>query len=306
MVSLTSNCASMIAATEIRTRPDWPHQACALRSNEVMHRAPTRSAGRSPTPQVVVFTRLTDSLDVTLDDSLGDRADALSILAGEGVAIVFFSARTRLELGVIQQRLGIREPIVCESGAAVVVPDGYFSFAVDGGRRVAGCDVIEFGESHVSVTHLLRAVAKRVGLRVVGFADLSVSEVASELELPLLLARLVKLREYEEMIRLPDGEPVARMQFEKGLRAAGLCLTPAGARYARVSATADMATAIRTLGDLYRKADRHVRLIGLGQSDEDCSMLSVMDYPVIAPRVDSIVEAVHRIAGGDPRAWRFA
>jgi mannosyl-3-phosphoglycerate phosphatase len=296
----------MVAAAEIRTRPDGRKPPRALRSVKVMQRFPARSGKSSRTPPVVVFTDVSDSLEVSLDDCLGERADALSILAGEGVPIVFYSDRTRLELGVVQQRLGVREPIVCESGAAVYVPDGYFSFAIGGGRRVVGCEVMEFGETHVNVVNRVNGIAKRLGLSVVGFADMSVGEVAADLKLPLLLARLTKFREYEEIIRLVDSQPAARMQLEKALRAAGLCLVPAGAGYERVSATADAGDAIRTLGHLYRRADRNVRLIGLGRSAGDRSLLAIMDYPVIAPRADSIVETVHRAATGDPHARRFA
>lgn len=249
-------------------------------------------------PRVVVFTGVEDSLDVSADACLGDRAGALATLAGEGVPIVFYSARTRLELGTVQQRLGIHDPMVCESGAALLIPIAYFPFPVEGGRRIAGYDVVEFGEPHDDIVGRLRGAARRLGLRVVGFADLSVSEVAADRRLPLLQARLAKFREYEEIVRLVDAGPAGRAQFERALRASGLYLTPADPGYERVSATAGAAPAIKALSHLYRLADRNIRLIGVEPPGGDRSLLNVMDYAVMASAA-SLVETVHRIAGGD-------
>src|SRR5262249_9530847 len=57
-------------------------------------------------------------------------ANAPAMLARERISVVLVSSMTRAELEMVQQTIALREPFICESGAALLVPHGYFSFAV--------------------------------------------------------------------------------------------------------------------------------------------------------------------------------
>jgi len=61
--------------------------------------------------------------------------------------------------------------------AAVLIPDGYFSFEVPCDRRLPGYHVIEFGRPYAEVVEVLHRTADRLEIGVVGFSDQSVEQV---------------------------------------------------------------------------------------------------------------------------------
>ena len=68
----------------------------------------------------------------------------------------------------------------------------------------------------------MHGAAARLGIEVVGFSDMSVEDVAIECDLPLLRARLAKLREYTEPFRVVNARPSMLPRLARALRAAGL------------------------------------------------------------------------------------
>lgn len=178
-----------------------------------------------PTP-AIVFVDIDSAPSVRRFDR-GDRlAGLLETLAVRRITLVLCSRRTRAEVESIRQGLGIFHPFVCENGAAAFIPERYFGSELDNTRKVGGYQAVEFGSPYERVVETLRRVADRLGLRVQGFHDMSVDQVSRERGLPLLEARLAKLREYSEPFRLLSANPVAEYRLLKALGAAGLtCIT---------------------------------------------------------------------------------
>ena len=67
-------------------------------------------------------------------------------------------------LELIQRALGISHPFMCENGAALVIPRGYFSFGVTDAVEVAGREVVEFGRPYADVVAALQRTASRLTL----------------------------------------------------------------------------------------------------------------------------------------------
>jgi predicted mannosyl-3-phosphoglycerate phosphatase (HAD superfamily) len=96
-----------------------------------MHSEPVSplSADIFPTPgspSLVVFT----SVDGTLTDDTGSCAavrPALDLLAAEGVPVVLAAHHAAAELMELQRGLGSPHPFICDGGAAMHVPNGYFA-----------------------------------------------------------------------------------------------------------------------------------------------------------------------------------
>src|SRR5262249_44541472 len=114
-----------------------------------------------PSVPVVVFTDVDDSL---LTPSTNRAIDPHETLGRENITLVLCSSKTCAELEIVQQELGIRHPFICESGAAVFVPHGYFPFEVPRDRDGAGYHVIEFGMPYVHVVDVLHRTASHLGV----------------------------------------------------------------------------------------------------------------------------------------------
>lgn len=205
---------------------------------------------------VVVFTDVDDAL-LDAPRSRAAVIEADDRLARGQIALVFCSSKTRAELEAVRQDLSIFHPFICENGAGVFVPQGYFPFDVPYAREVAGYQAVEFGRPYADVIQILHRVAERLGIEVLGFSDMSVEQVAGECGMPLLRARLAKLREYGERFQIVSGTPSARGRLRKALQAAHLVCT-IGVPYCYVGSPVDPDPGIGLLTALYRCARREV------------------------------------------------
>jgi mannosyl-3-phosphoglycerate phosphatase len=233
-----------------------------------------------PVPSIVVFCDLDDTLfephTFSVDTSIHR---ALDRFESERVPLVFCSSKTRAELELIQQELGITQPFICENGAAVFVPRGYFGFDVTQGIDIAGYEVVEFGKPYGEVVASLHRAADRLRVEVVGFSDMSVEDVAIDCDLPLFQARLAKLREYNEPFRVVDAKAGALPRLFKTLRAAGLECTNRG-RYHHVGAIRRDIGGRFLLG-LYRRMFGELVTVAFGDHGSAVPLLRQADVALV-------------------------
>lgn len=252
-----------------------------------------------PSPPVLVLCDLDDTLFEPHTLSVDASAHrALDRIAHERIPIVFCSSKTRAELELIQQKLGIHHPFICESGAAVFIPLGYFGVSVAPARHLAGYEVAEFGKPYAEVVGSLHRAAERLRMEVLGLHDMSVEQVALECDLPLLQARLAKLREYNEMFRVVDGRPGALVRLCKTLRAAGIDCTSRGRYHHTGTIASDIAS--RFLCGLYRRAFGEVLTVAFGDHASTVPLLRHADVPLVVQ--DGVNEATARLLTAVPRA----
>ncbi len=248
-----------------------------------------------PVPPIVVFCDLDDTLfepHTFAVDALTRRAFAR--LEDEHVPVVLCSSKTRAELELIQQGLGISQPFICETGAATFIPRGYFAFGVGQVRDAGGYEVIEFGKTNAEVVATLRRIASRVGIDIVGFSDMSVEDVAIDCGLSLLQARLAKLREYSEQFRVVDATPGAVRRLFTGLNAAGLECTSRG-RYHLVGSIRHDAGG-RFLRGLYRRAFGDIAIVVFGGHGSTTPSLRRANVPLVVESAAS-KQATRLLAG---------
>jgi mannosyl-3-phosphoglycerate phosphatase len=233
-----------------------------------------------PRLPIVVFSDVDGVLRHPHVHSCTEAARALQQLRREDVPLALCSSHTRAEVEWIQQELGIRHPFVCESGGAAFIPAGYFEFAVPGARDLAGYQAVEFGRPYAEVARTLHRTAERLRIEIVGFGDMSVEEVARDCRLPLLQARLSKLREYGERFRVLEPGEATRARLFRALSAARLrCI--ARDRYDQVGAPVDNSIGVRALLGLYNRARGPVLTVGLVDELADEKALHFVNRRVI-------------------------
>jgi mannosyl-3-phosphoglycerate phosphatase len=158
-------------------------------------------------------------------------------------------------------------------------------------RDIAGYQALEFGKPYAEVVQSLRETAGRVAVDVIGFSDMSVEQVATECRLPLLRARLAKLRDYVEAFRFVDRTSDRRQRLLNALSAEGLRCASRG-EYEYVGAATGAAKAIKTLRSLYRQSLGAVHTMGMADAYGDDELLSLTDSQVIVHDDDSVAGAV--------------
>lgn len=245
-------------------------------------------------PSIVVFSDVDGVLREPHAPAFTKAAAALRQLALDDTALVLCSGKTRAELEFVQQKLDITHPFICENGGAVIIPNGYFDFDIPNTRSVAGYQAVEFGRAYAEVVDILRRTANRLRIGIVGFSDISIEEVATECRIPLLQARLAKLREYEEPFRFVDRAPAARSRLVKALDAASLRVREGG-RFDRVGAPVDIAVGVNLLKSLYRRARGDVISVGVTHTTPDDNLLRLVDHSILAADDDPDAEAINVI-----------
>jgi mannosyl-3-phosphoglycerate phosphatase len=226
------------------------------------------------TPKMVVFTDVDGTL---LDEkySFGETEATVERLKGLDVAIVLVSSKTRVELEFYRQKLGIIDPFIVENGAAIYVPSGYFTKKHSYTKQTLSYDIIELGIPYSALRTKLKTIQKKVACNMVGFGDMSVEQVAADTGLPIELAVLAKQREYTEPVRI-IGECEER--FFDLAKKEGLSLVR-GDRYYHVTGNHDKGKAVSALEALFAAEFGGLVSFGVGNGENDYSMLNVVSYP---------------------------
>jgi mannosyl-3-phosphoglycerate phosphatase len=222
--------------------------------------------------RTVIFTDLDGSL-------LNERFDFQDVkpiikrLLSSGVPIVFCSSKTRAEIEFYRKKMGINDPFISESGAAIFIPRGYFQFNYAYTRQTDSYDVIELGAAYSITRKKLVEVKTESASNIIGFGDMTEEEIAKDSGLPLELAKLAKQREYSEPFRIIKGneKEILNMISEQGLRCTH------GGRYFHLMGNSDKGKAVAVLKGLYSGRFGEVKTLGIGDSLNDLPMLKVVD-----------------------------
>jgi mannosyl-3-phosphoglycerate phosphatase len=205
---------------------------------------------------------------------------ALQALRERDIPLVLCSSKTRRELQALQHRLGLEYPFICENGAALHVPAGYFPFDIPRSVRRSGYEVLVFGSPHCDVVSAVRSAARETQVDLVLFVDMSPSEVAEDTGLSPAEAALAKEREYDEPFRVKAPESGARERLELRLAASGVRVVRGG-RYDHAVMNAGKGRATVALRHIFRKAYGPLTTMGLGDALNDVPLLHAVDLPVV-------------------------
>jgi predicted mannosyl-3-phosphoglycerate phosphatase (HAD superfamily) len=226
-----------------------------------------------------VFADIDGVLSTMPLPALAQELGALERL-GAGGAFVLCSGKTRPEIESLAYELGLNHPFICEYGAGVVVPTGYFPFRAPDAVSIAGSQVVALGRPATWVADLLRRTAHRQGVEIRTFSEMSVDEVAQECGLSPSRARLAKLRDYGEMFSLRDPNPSARIRMLEALGNAHLRVVPRQ-RHIHVGAPVDFSVGIKMLRAMYHRNSPTAVTVGIADWQADGHVLSHVDYPIV-------------------------
>lgn len=233
-----------------------------------------------PKPPILVLCDVDDTL---LDAHARSRGAAgfraLERIGQARIPVVLSSTKTRAELEIVQQDLSLVHPFLCESGAAVFIPRGYFEFEVPHARDVSEYQVVELARPYDEVVTALHRAADRLGVEVIGFRDMSIADVAHECDLSLTEARLAKLREYTEPFRVVEERSDVMLRLLDAVRTAGFGCANRG-RFSYAGAVR-RDIGVQYLCGLYRRAFGSLLIAALGDNESAVVLLRDADIPLI-------------------------
>src|SRR5918996_1377967 len=263
--------------------------------------------------RLVVVTDIDGSLLEPGTRSLHDERAALDFLAARGIPLVINSSRTRAEIERLHQTLQMLTPFIFENGSALFIRHGSLPCVPERAVPAVGGQVVEFGKRYHDVVEALRLTCRELEVAVVGFAGLSIEDVARELGIAMVEAQLAKLREYTELFRIVDESDATRSRLFKALHRCGLRCWRTSTHHV-VTGTADRAESLKRLRAIWTQAWSDPIMIGFGDSEDDVAWLRHVDVAIfvqsartgVPARVLSKLPTAHVTKWPGRRGWSEA
>ena len=252
-------------------------------------------------PDILIYTDLDGTLLNHHDYGFDAAIPLLRALETAGIPVIPATSKTRLEMQAWRRLADNSHPMIVENGAAVLIPESYFSVLDDALIKADGYHSMIFVSPRAHWQNLLAEASSRFPGCWRSFAELGEEGVAELTGLEPEEAALSSCREY--------GEPVAWQGSEDSLsrfrdwmhdHGANVLL---GGRFVHISGRCDKGKALTWLTGLYRRQPGAgtIRTIALGDSNNDLAMLHAADQavvvrsPVHPPPVQAVAEGEEEI-----------
>jgi mannosyl-3-phosphoglycerate phosphatase len=250
-------------------------------------------------PPFVVFSDLDGCLLDRRTYSAEAARPGVEALAEARVPLVFCTSQTRVEVEHHRRTLGNEDPFVVENGGAIFIPHGYFPFPHALTRTDGPYAVLELGLRYERLVRLFDDIRRTTGLRLRGFSDMAVTEVAGRTGLTLEAAARAKAREYDEPFEA-SLTPIEQGILVEEARSRGLTVSRGG-RFYHLLGGHNKGLAAELLIRLFRTQWRGIPVVALGEGANDLSLLLLADHPVVIPRDWGVVDPALRDG-----AWHVA
>jgi mannosyl-3-phosphoglycerate phosphatase len=258
--------------------------------------------------RLVIFSDLDGSLLNYDDYSFDEARPTLEKIKIREIPLILTTSKTRTELEIIQEEMGLKEPFITENGAAIFFPAGYRRWDMANGTEVPSYRVIQLGMSYAGIRAFAERMSSRFKIR--GFGDCSVQEIADMTGLSLDKARTAKEREFTEPFLLGDEKDFEELSFLAAKEK--IKIARGGMFYHFIGLYQDKGMAVEIAKDIFRRyIEDEIRFAGIGDSANDIPMLEHVDIPVLIPHSDGTFERVdlpNLVRAGYPgsRGWNEA
>lgn len=258
---------------------------------------------------LLIFTDLDGSLLNEADYSFADAAPALTRIARLGIPLIIATSKTRPEVEALQRQLDLSAPFIVENGGGIFFGAAERAVAIARGARPRGSGAaISAGLPYARLRAFLAALPGP--FRVQGFGDLTERELAALADLTPEQATFAKDREFSEPFLL--GDPALLPRLEERAAREGLQVVRGGRFHHLTGAGQDKGRAVRMVREILTAPDgRPTTAIGIGDSENDRSLLAAVDIPVLIPRPDGSSPGIRlpgliRAAEPGSRGWNDA
>jgi mannosyl-3-phosphoglycerate phosphatase len=236
---------------------------------------------------------------------------AIEELRRRRIPLVFCTSKTRAEVKPLRKAIGNNDPFIVENGGVVIVPAEKSPRPAPPKGRAR---TLLLGQPYNQVVAALRKIARKNGIRVRGFRQMTNKEVAERTGLPLKQAALARQRETGEPFLFEDATQREIRSFTRIAHELGYTIQRGG-RFWHFSAGCDKGIALSAVVSYYRMAWRtEIRTIALGNSANDLPMLQLVQWPILMPLPDGSYDAevtkalprIERSPEPAPEGWGHA
>ncbi|MGB3767141.1 MAG: haloacid dehalogenase [Phormidesmis sp.] len=196
--------------------------------------------------------------------------EAIARLSEQNVPMIVFGDCDRAELEPIQERLGLGDSFIVESGSAVFTPVDRNSFSPPLGEQDGNYYVHELGCPYVQARAGLRVLANEISHPLKGFGDFTVQQLERMMTLSEDEAHRAKAREFSEPFMTPQSADLDELkQAASGMGFNVILKETVKSRFSYlVGAGASLEAAVRSLVSAYQTQANEADLAVTGISSE--------------------------------------
>lgn len=259
-------------------------------------------------------------LDGTLFDyhtySFEAAQPALDRIRQLSIPLILCSSKTGGEIALICKKLGMKLPFIAENGGAIYLPKGFLSGDFEETFLLNSEDeeyvIMEMGTGRDKLTEVFQEVRELNGAGIKSFSDMSLEEVMEHTSLPENEARLAMERRFTEPFLFLSQDESYKSEVIKQFADRGLT-TVKGGRFYHLMGDISKGKAVSRIKEIFsRISGNEITSMGLGDSENDISMLSAVERPVIVRKWDGSWMEAHgtedfeRTEGIGPVGWNEA
>ncbi len=255
--------------------------------------------------RLAIFSDLDGSLLNYDDYSFEEARSALGKIKKLEIPLILTTSKTRKEVKIILDEMGLVEPFITENGAALFFPVGYRGWNIADGIAVQSYRMIQLGMPYAEIRAFVKTITPR--FKITGFGDCSVQEIADITGLPGEKAEMAKEREFTEPFLPGDEKDIE--ELERLASKDRIKIVRGGMFYHFIGIHQDKGKAVEIAKGIFqRHMGEEIRFVGIGDSANDIPMLEHVDIPVLIPHADGRFEHVdlpNLIRAGSPgsRGW---
>lgn len=228
--------------------------------------------------KTTIFTDL-DGTFLNHDDyNYVDSKEALKKIESEKIPLVFTTSKTKIEVELLQKKVGIKEPFITENGAAIFFPKDYYGFDFTFLEKFDDYFVLQLGLNYSQIVEFYNKYKNEFSL--FGFSDMSIEQISQFTGLSNEDAKFSKQRDFTEPFILKDESKLENL--EKLANNHGIKITKGGRFYHLIGENQDKGKAVKIAIEIFQKFyGEEIYSLGLGDGENDIAMLENVKVPII-------------------------
>lgn len=260
---------------------------------------------------VVIFTDLDGAL-LDHNSYKWDRAKpALDLCQRLHIPVIMASSKTRAELNILRQKIGLGFPFISENGGGIFFPKEWSGRVPPGTVLADNLLKWPIGIDYDLLVKSLYEIRDDLGWRLRGFSEMSSDEISRLTGLDLESSRLAAMREFDEPFILLEQEEIDIDTFQTAAKKRGLKITQGG-RFYHLHGKNDKGVAVKKVISWYEESRPELFTIALGDSSNDFSMFEQVDQPVLIrsqqnfPGIEEEIPGLIVTRENGPEGWNSA
>ena len=228
--------------------------------------------------KTLIFTDLDGTFLNHYDYSFNDSIEALDKVSKKNIPLIFTTSKTKVEVELLQKKVGIKEPFIIENGAAIFFPINYQNFDFSFLDKYEDYYILQLGLPYKEILKFYEKYKVEFGM--FGFSDMSLQEVAKYTGLNIEDVELSKQRNFTEPFLLKDDSTLDELQNLASKY--NIKITKGGRFYHLIGKDQDKGEAVKKTIKIFEKVyDKKINSIALGDGENDIVMLENVNVPIL-------------------------